>query len=226
MSRAELAARARISLSSLEKALSGQRSFTSQVLVRLEDALKLPLRSPESAASPVAPASLGSYARAAVQWIEGTYLTLRPAASGDEAIYAYLTEIFWDAPQSCLAFRETERLDGDYAQLGQVSVPHQTGHIYLVTNRHGQYRLAILSRPLIKGEMFGVLTTLQTGRGSQLMPVAAPLALLPMAASSPLGRIARDDSHHAAYAALLARALNEDFARLLSPPARPSLPER
>jgi transcriptional regulator with XRE-family HTH domain len=222
MSRAELAARAKISLSSLEKSLSGQRSFTAQTIVRLEEALNVTLRAGAEQGQ-IAPESLGSYARAAVSWIEGRYLTLRPASRGD-GIYAYVTEIHWNTPQSCLAFRESERIDGDYAQLGNVSVPHQTGHIYLVTNRHGQYRLAILSRPLIKGEMFGVLTTLQTGRGSQLLPIAAPLALIPLRDGQPLGRIDPGHPHHASYATLLQRAMAEDFARLLTPPAPPAHP--
>ena len=40
-------------------------------------------------------------------------------------------------------------------------MPHQSGHIYLVVNRNGQYRLIIVSRPTISGEMYGILTTLQ-----------------------------------------------------------------
>jgi transcriptional regulator with XRE-family HTH domain len=219
LSRAELAARAKISLSSLEKSLSGQRPFTPQTILRLEEALGIPLASEPNAE--VAPEWLGSYARPAVQWIEGEYLTLRPASSGGDSIYAYRTEIFWDTPQSCLAFRESDRIDGDYAQTGSVSVPHQTGHIYLVTSRHGQYRLAILSRPLIRGEMFGVLATLQTGRGSQLLPVATPLALVPITSDRPLGLIEPGSTSHSSYAAILGRAVREDFARLLSPPALP-----
>lgn len=192
--------------------------------MRLEEALEITIRPQASTQSQVAPDSLGSYSRSAVKWIEGQYLTLRPAGSGGEGIYAYLTDIYWDTPQSCLGFRESERIDGEYAQIGSVSVPHQTGHIYLVTNRHGQYRLAILSRPLIKGEMFGVLTTLQTGRGSQLMPVAAPLALIPLKTPQPLGRIDRDHPQHQRYEAALGRATKEDFARLLTPALPPAHP--
>lgn len=214
---------AKVSLSSLEKLLSGQRPPTEPTLIRLEQALDVRLRNEGGSPGQIAPAWLGSYSRAAVQWMEGAYLTLRPSSSGSGSIYAYVTEVQWDAAQGCLAFHERERLDGDYAQSGTVSVPHQTGHIYLVTSRHGQYRMAILSRPLIKGEMFGILATLQTGRGSQLLPVAAPLALVPFSGGEVLGRIAANTVEHAAYAAILNRAIDEDFARLLMPavPARP-----
>ena len=227
MSRAELAAQSRISLSSLEKALSGQRPFTQQIIIRIEEALQMRLRAAIDRNDQIAPEWLGSYARTAMRSIEGEYLTLRPASTAAESIYAYLTEIGWNDEQSCLTFRETERLDGEYAQFGSVSVPHQTGHIYLVTNKHGQYRLAVLSRPLIKGEMFGVLTTLQTGRGSQLLPVASPIALVPLAdrAKQPiLGRIDPGNQQHGAYAAILGRALSEDFARLLAPSTSPTRP--
>jgi hypothetical protein len=39
-------------------------------------------------------------------------------------------------PPPSLVFREGERQDAAYAQFGEVAVPNQSGHIYLVTNRH------------------------------------------------------------------------------------------
>src|SRR3954468_20522861 len=82
-SRQWLANEARISLSTLEKALAGSRPFTLSTVVRIEDALGTALRSPRPApdqpAGMFAPESMGAYARPAVQWLEGTYLTLRPS---------------------------------------------------------------------------------------------------------------------------------------------------
>jgi len=46
---------------------------------------------------------------------------------------------------SSLVFREGERQDAAYTQFGEVAVPNQSGHIYLVTNRHGQHRLITVS---------------------------------------------------------------------------------
>jgi transcriptional regulator with XRE-family HTH domain len=179
LSRAALAAQARISLSSLEKALSGQRPFTTQSLIRIEEALGRPVRSLSGTASQLAPAELGSYARPAVVWLEGEYLTLLPSLSDRAGVYAYRTQIIWDEVVSHLVFRESDRLDSAFTQQGAVSIPHQSGHIYLVTNKHGQYRLAVLSRPTISGEIYGLLTTLQSGRGAQLTPVSMPIALIP-----------------------------------------------
>src|SRR5437899_1953435 len=173
ISRQRLADQAKISISTLEKALAGRRPFTLATTIRLEEALGVSLRngSPNgaraAATAGLAPGDLGFYSRQAVSFIEGFYLTLRPSFGDPSAIYAYCTEITWDEGLSSLIFRETERLDAEFSQQGLVSVPNESGYVYLVTNRQGQYRLVIISRP-IYGEMFGIMTTLQVGRGNQL----------------------------------------------------------
>jgi len=202
ISRKRLADQAKISISTLEKALSGRRPFTLATTIRLEEALGVALRhgrddapSPAAPASALAPGDLGFYSRPGVSWLEGSYLTLRPSFSDTSAIYAYRTAISWDDASSSLIFRESERQDAIFSQQGLVSVPNQSGHIYLITNRQGQYRLIIVARPTIKGEMYGIITTLQVGRGAQLMPVSSPIALVPLAGMSDVafGRIA--DGH-------------------------------
>ena len=221
ISRQQLAELAKISISTLEKALGGRRPFTLATTVRLEEALGLSLRksngevpSAPAANGDVAPDGLGSYSRRAVTWLEGNYLTLRPSFGEADAIYAYCTEIAWDGAASCLAFRETERLDAAFTQFGEVSIPNQSGHIYLVTNRHGQYRLIIVARPTIAGEMHGILTTLLAGRGSLLTPIAAPIALIPMRAikDPAFGRITAKDACYAAYRKYIQRTIDEPFA--------------
>jgi hypothetical protein len=179
-----LAGLAKISISTLKKALSGSRPLTLATTIRLEEAL----------GSTCAPNSHGrSYtgshpANSAI--IRGRrYRRSRVPTSpcghfGDRnAIYAYRIEISWNDQCSSLVFRESERMDPAFAKSGTVSVPNQSGHIYLVTNSDGQYRLLIVSRPTISGEMYGIITTLQIGRGSQLMPVSAPVALVPVNAA-------------------------------------------
>ncbi len=230
ITRQQLAVDAKISLSTLEKALSGKRPFTLATTVRLEEALGMDLRQNdhENENGPadskavngilgLAPEGLGSYARPAVQWIEGNYLTLRPSFGDTSALYAYRTEISWDSSANCLAFSEANRVDADFTQWGQVSIPHQSGHIYLVTNRHGQYRLVVVSRPTINGEMHGILTTLQAGRGSQLFPVSTPIVFKPIenASAMTFGRITQTDDCFAEYQSLLQRTFEESYARFL-----------
>jgi transcriptional regulator with XRE-family HTH domain len=224
MSRQALAEQAKLSLSTLEKALGGQRPFTLATMVRIEVALGVSLRKAQEAPAvepahtvangDVSPDGLGAYSRRAVSWLEANYLTLRPSFGERGAIYAYRTEITWDAAASCLVFREAERQDAAYTQFGEVAVPNQSGHIYLITNRHGQHRLITVSRPTITGEMYGILTTLLSGRGSALTPIAAPIALLPIKtiAKPTFGRITDSDVNFGAYKKHLQRTIDEPFA--------------
>ena len=98
-----------------------------------------------------------------------------------------------------------------------MSVPNQSGYIYLVTNRQGQYRLVIISRPTIYGEMFGIMTTLQVGRGNQFMPVSAPIAYVPLTrpANAEFGRIAAGHPCYEGYRKYLKRTVEEQFALFL-----------
>ena len=191
LSRQWLADEARISISTLEKALAGRRPFTLGTVIRLEEALKVELRAVQARApeprapSGFAPEEMGAYARPAVRWLEGTYLTLRPSFEEPAAIYAYRTSITWDEESSHLRFAESARVDSEYTQKGFVSFPHLSGHIYLVTMFEGQYRMILLGRPSAKGAMCGVLTSLVSGAGSQLTPAAAPITLIPIGADAP-----------------------------------------
>jgi transcriptional regulator with XRE-family HTH domain len=216
LSRQALADLAKISISTLEKALAGSRPFTLATTIRLEEALGAPLRAPpRSASQGLAPEALGAYSHPAVAWLEGDYVTLRPSFEDPEAVYAYRTEIAWDDTSSSLVFREASRLDAEFTQRGVVSVSHQSGHIYLVTNEQGQFRLVILGRPAIGGEMCGMLTTLQAGQGSHLTPAAAPIAFIPLrrVADPVFGRIPAGAANYDTYRASLARVTDKGFAR-------------
>ena len=229
MTRQALADAAKISISTLEKVLAGRRAFTLGTIIRLEEGLgaKLLERAPSSQrrngsaaalnGSATAPDELGNYNRAAVAWLEGAYLTIRPSFGELGAVYAYRTEVSWSDETATLVFRETERTDKDYAQFGSVAVPHQSGHIYFVTNRHGQHRLIVVARPTIQGEMHGLLTTLQSGRGAHLSPVATPIVMksLKTETRAHYGRIAKGHVAFADYSALLRKTLDENFAAFL-----------
>jgi transcriptional regulator with XRE-family HTH domain len=222
LTRLWLADEARVSLSTLEKGLAGQRPFTTATLVRIEAALGIALRSRPSAErmSGLAPDELGAYARAAVRWLEGDYLTVRPAFGVEGALYAFRTTIAWDAERSHLVFRESERVDAAYAQRGDLALPHQSGHIYLVTREQGQFRLAILGRPTIAGALHGMLTTLQAPGGSRLLPVACPIALLPLAQvpNPRFGLVQQGEEGFDEMAGALGRVEAEGFARLVAAP--------
>lgn len=222
LSRQALADLAKISISTLEKALAGRRPFTLTTTIRLEEALGAPLRAPSRAAAApptgLAPEMLGAYSRTAVAWLEGEYLTLRPSFEEPGAVYAYRTDVAWDEPSSSLVFREAARQDADFTQKGVVSLSNQSGHTYLVTNEQGQFRLIILGRPAIGGEMYGMLTTLQAGHGSHLTPAAAPIAFIPLrrVPDPAFGRVSTGAVHYDDYRATLARVTDKGFARFFA----------
>ena len=217
MSRQTLANLARISVSTLEKALSGRRSFTLATVIRLEEALGTPLRGrvpAPVAANEFASEELGGYGHGAVRWLEGRYLTLRPLFGVEQGIHAFVTTIRWEPALARLIFEESDRADG-FAQHGSVSLPLSSGHIYLITSEAGQYRLAILGRPTIGGTLYGLLTTLLIGHGSQLVPASCPIALLKLrdGVEPAFGTIAPDHPAFAGYQAELDAVLARDFAR-------------
>jgi hypothetical protein len=223
-SRQWLANEARISLSTLEKGLAGQRRFTTATLVRIESALGVALRAhgrdQDERGGDVAPAELGNYARRAVRSLEGDYLTIRPSFGIDQALYAYRTTILWDDEEAHLVFRESERADSAYTQRGDVALPHQSGHVYLITREEGQFRLAILSRPTIAGALCGILSTLHAAGGSRLSPVSCPIALVPLRTrgATGFGLYRPADDGHGELAALLGSVEAEGFARLVESP--------
>lgn len=221
ISRQALADMAKISLSTLEKALSGSRPFSLASVVRIEDVLGTSLRGRDAAVSPspdalmMAPEHMGSYSRPAVRWIEGAYLTLRPAFSQPGAIYTYLTQICWDDAAGHLRFSESERADRTFTQAGFVSMPNLSGHTYLVTSEEGQYRLIMLGRGTRERRMFGLLSTLQAGSGSQLLPVSCPIALVPLEqiGSARFGVLEADAAEGTEYREILQSAVNSGFCR-------------
>jgi transcriptional regulator with XRE-family HTH domain len=223
ISRQALADMARISLSTLEKALAGKRVFTLATLLRIEEALGVGLRSGAAptlaSGGEVAPETMGAYSRSAVTWLEGCYLTVRPSFGTSGGLFSYLTTIRWVPEKACLGFAESGRSDSRFEQAGEVSMPNLSGHIYLVTNEQGQYRLAILSRPTIDGGLFGILSTLEVGHGSQLVPAAAPLALRKLAEGEDLslGLVTPDMPHFALYREMLGRSIEGGYARLHVP---------
>lgn len=215
VSRQALADMSKISLSTLEKALAGARPFTLASKLRIEEALGL--RAPDQRPAPPgsAPERLGAYSRPAVRWLEATYLTVRPSFKDPEAVYTYVTEIRWDDESGHLVFAEHQRVDSEFEQRGEVSLPNLSGHTYLTTNDTGQHRLIVLGRPTASGAMYGLLATLEVGHGSQLVPACCPIVLTPMArqADPQIGVIAPATPQYEAYRALLQQVTSRDFAR-------------
>ena len=215
---------AKTSLSTLEKALTGKRSFTLATIIRIEEALKTSLRPAATVptgmegSGELAPFYLGSYSHEGIKWVEGKYLTIRPSFSNPGEIFTYIIDIRWNAEMSYLEFAESKREDANFQQTGRVSMPNLSGHIYLVTNDNGQYRLMVLGRPTIDGTLFGLLSTLQVGHGTQLVPVSAPIALVQYdSLENPLvGSVPADAPQFAEYRAFLDATTVKDYVGFYS----------
>jgi len=217
LSRQWLADEARVSLSTIEKALTGRRSFTLATVIRLEDALGTSLRAGQGDPADLhiyAPDSMGAYARPGVQWLEGRYLTLRPSFSEAGAVFAYLTAIAWDEEAGHLVFSESGRSDSEFEQKGFVSFPNISGAIYLMTISSGQYRMALLNRPSGAGAISGILVTLAAGQGASLIPAAVPLTLVPLAGrpEPDLGVIREGDACYDEYRGCVNRVSERGYA--------------
>ena len=117
LSRQWLADEARVSLSTLEKALAGRRPSRLATVVRLEDALGTSLRGvPGRRRKPFAPESMGAYARPG-RAMAGRHLSHpSPVLQREGAIFAYLTEIAWDDVKGHLVFSEAGRLDANMSR--------------------------------------------------------------------------------------------------------------
>ena len=70
--------------------------------------------------------------------------------------------------------------------------------------------------------MYGILTSLQAGRGSHLLPIAAPIALVPIRPGADeglrFGRILPGADCFAAYRRHLAQVVEDEFALFLPVP--------
>jgi transcriptional regulator with XRE-family HTH domain len=217
ISRQMLADLAKISLSTLEKALAGTRPFTLATIIRMEEALGTRLR-PVASQAPshdFAPELMGAYSRAGVKWIEGRYLTIRPSFKSAGDLFTYLITIRWLGEDGYLGFAESQRLDSKFEQNGHVSMPNLSGHIYLVTNDAGQHRTVVLGRPTIDGILYGILTTLQVGQGSQLVPVSCPVALVKLedGVDPVIGLVSQDAPQYRDLRETLNAATVDDYVR-------------
>ncbi len=218
ISRQKLADLAKISLSTLEKALAGTRPFTLATIIRIEEALGTRLRPTEYRGGPshdLAPEHMGAYSRAGVKWIEGSYLTIRPSFKSPGDLFTYEIAIRWLGDDGYLGFAESQRIDSKFEQSGHVSMPNLSGHIYLVTNDAGQHRTVVLGRPTIDGILYGILTTLQVGHGSQLVPVSCPVALMKRedTVDPVIGLVPQNAPQFAGFRAILDAATSGDYVR-------------
>ncbi len=161
----------------------------------------------------------GGYSRDATAELAGSYLVLLPAFKRPGHIVAYETEIEWDETAGGLIFQERRRADAKYAHRGHVQIPNLSMYVYLVSGANGWLRSVTLSILGGVSEIHGILSTLHNVAGAMCLPMAAPVVYLKRERLEPesLGEIAPGHPWHERYAAILRRALDDSFVKLVQP---------
>jgi hypothetical protein len=212
--------REHLSKSSIEKLFQGD--FTERTLNKIEGILKTSFRAPSSAVkNDTADRSVGGYVFAAVEYLQGDYICVRPMFANPANFNAYLITIEWSDERKCLVFEEKSRFDGKYRQTGTVHIPFGTAYMNLVSSSAGNVRTILLSLPDSEDMMRGIISTLSNPKGSVYIPVAAPIVLrkLRKAEEPELGTIAQTHHRHEEYRSWLATVLTEEFGIFAVPQA-------
>lgn len=170
----------------------------------------------EPSESRAAPAYMGAYTRAGVDHYLGSYLTLRPSFSAENAIMAYRTDITWDDDWPSLLFQERDRPDKPFVHRGRLYIPTSSMYIHLVSLTKGAMRMIMVSQIDPTGTMRGLITTLNKQR-SHFVPVSAPIVYLKkdQMAEGALGVITTDNPAYEGYRRLLDETLEQGYARLV-----------
>lgn len=218
LSRYQLAERAKLSLSTVEKALIGQ--FSERTLVRIETAIDKKFIT-TAEASPtggvIAPEEMGAYTKKSVRNYIAEYQCIRPAFERPDMIYTYLMDISWDDEAGCLRFSEKKRADPTHTQSGFVYIPQSSPYISLVTISAGWVRHVIASQLDGQGIMRGLVQTLFNPRGNMFMPVNSPIVLRKTGGSAlPVGRFDSKSANYGQLRDLLDETFSQDFAKQIS----------
>ena len=169
------------------------------------------------AGTEVAPIYMGGYTREAVDHLIGSYLTLRPAFTKDDVLFAFRTDITWDASWPSLLFQEYNRPDAPYSHRGRVHVPPSSHFIHLVSLTKGAMRMILLPQIDQTETMRGLITTLSR-QGTTITPVSAPIVYrrLQDPAVADYGEIAAGSGAFDSYRALLNECLSDGHVSLIA----------
>jgi transcriptional regulator with XRE-family HTH domain len=154
-SRSLLANKAGYDERTVRNAVNGHR-VKEQTIFDLCNALELQLDDVWGESSfrtdEVAPATYGSYSKAAAKRYEGKYLAFRRGFSENPAILRSIYEIHWNENIPGLAFYENQNYTGarkqkiDNSQDGNVYISDFTGLVHLMTVAEGSVRLLTLTK--------------------------------------------------------------------------------
>lgn len=164
----------------------------------------------------VAPIYMGGYTRRAVDHLIGSYLTLRPAFTKENVIFAFRTDISWDASWPSLLFQERNRSDAPYSHRGRVHVPPSSQFIHLVSLTKGAMRMVLLSQIDQTQQMRGLITTLSR-QGATIAPVSAPIVyrMMEQPETAAYGEIEANHDSYDVYRSALDECVDDGYVTVI-----------
>ena len=212
--RYRLADKVNLSKSTIDKMLVG--IYSDRALARVESKTGVPF-GPRTVAAGRASDALGGYFRADFEHYIGDYLFARPASSDPSHLQLYPFHIDWDADQPGLSMRQG---GAEKAQVGFLSIPRASMHIFVTSNDGGWIKLIAISQLDIENKMFGLLLTAGTVLGGVYIPISLPVVLRKVAKAEELMGAPRvvlpKDEEYAALLGDLKRVTADGYARTVS----------
>ena len=177
MSREQLAHRASVSKSTVDKLMTG--AYSPKTVAKIEEALGVPLQRLQ-VVSDVAPDWLGGYARSDVEIYLGDYELIRPDTTmPGRRINIYAMAMDWDEGGSRLRMIHHGIERSRYRQFGVISVPEGQPYIFVVSSDGGWHQSCILERISFTRDMSGLMFGLNmVSRANLYRPVVVPMALV------------------------------------------------
>ena len=170
-----------------------------------------------SATTEIAPIYMGGYTKPAVEHLIGQYLTIRPSFTKDGVIFAFRTDVSWDASWPSLVFEEYNRPDAPYSHRGRVHVPASSPFIHFVSLTKGAMRMILLPQPDQTASMRGLITTLSR-QGAAITPVSSPIIYTKISQDDDpeYGEILTENPIHMDYKAQLDECLSAGHVSLIN----------
>jgi hypothetical protein len=203
-----------LSKSTIDKMLVG--IYSDRALARVESRTGVSF-GPRTVAADRASDALGAYFRTDVEHYVGDYLFARPSSSDPSHLQVYPFHIDWDAKQPGLAMRQG---GAEKAQVGLLSIPRSSMHIFVTSNDGGWIKLMAISQLDVENKMFGLLLTAGSVLGGIYIPISLPVVLRKVANADELAGTPRlvlpKDEEHAVLLADLKNVTAAGYARTVS----------
>jgi hypothetical protein len=204
-----------LSKSTIDKLLVG--IYSDHALAKVENRTGVRF-GPSTIVMDQASEGLGGYFRHDVDHYIGDYLFVRPSSSDPSELQLHAFHIGWNTEQSALELRQSRTEHSP--QVGILSIPRSSMHIFITSNDGGWAKLMAISQLDLESKMFGLLLTAGSVMGGIYIPISLPIVLRKVAnARELLGAprvVGPDDAEYPGLLADLKRVTVDSYARSVS----------